>query len=193
VASSSSDGGIHFFNLDENFQLEKTLAVNGKSMSFGSSELVIGGRDGMIHVFDWPKKGLPAGKPKSTWKAHDGMVHEVEVFEIAGKGKFVISGGEDKAVKVWRMSDRAMTGSGDGHKKPVNSVSVNCDGTLAASGGADKLIKIWKVQGAGTLVLASELKGHSDNITSVRFHPMQRNLLLSTSWDRSYKVNNHRS
>ena len=58
-------------------------------------------------------------------------------------GSLLASGGDDKTIKLWRVSDGALVRTLTGHTDRVRSVSFSPDGSLLASGSDDKTIKLW--------------------------------------------------
>lgn len=109
-------------------------------------------------------------------------------------GQRLASSGEDKTVKLWRVSDgaalRTLTGhtlnvwsvavklwradtgrlvkTFSGHKQAVVSVAFSPNSQLLASGGDDSSIRLWRVKD-GTLV--NTLTGGSDHVYTVAFSP----------------------
>jgi len=55
----------------------------------------------------------------------------------------IVSGGWDKVVKVWRLSNCKLKANLTGHTGYLNTVTVSPDGSLCASGGKDKVANLW--------------------------------------------------
>merc|ERR1712125_264985 len=55
----------------------------------------------------------------------------------------IVSGGWDKIVKVWNMSNCKLRTNLVGHSGYINTVTVSPDGTLCASGGKDGIAMLW--------------------------------------------------
>ncbi len=60
-------------------------------------------------------------------------------------GDCVVSGGEDKTVKLWRISTEECFLTLTGHKEEVHSVAFSPDGSHIASGSLDKTIRTYRV------------------------------------------------
>ena len=75
------------------------------------------------------------------------------------------------------------------HKKPVDCVAWNRNGTKLASASRDMAIRVWSADARGTLSDVSvELKGHTDDVARVSWHPTHTHLLASCSADKSVKL-----
>merc|ERR1711957_1110409 len=55
----------------------------------------------------------------------------------------IVSGGWDKIVKVWNMSNCKLRTNLVGHSGYINAVTVSPDGSLCASGGKDCVAMLW--------------------------------------------------
>lgn len=78
----------------------------------------------------------------------------------------IASGGDDKTVKLWSLSDQKEIASWTGHSDKVYSVAFHPKGEILASGSDDKNIKLWSVK---TGEVISTLQGHKDKVLSVKF------------------------
>jgi THO complex subunit 3 len=76
-----------------------------------------------------------------------------------------------------------------GHRKAVRSVSWNHSATRIASGSLDSTIRIWSVDiRSDKIAFESELKGHTDSVDKLVWHPNNPELLASASSDKSVKL-----
>merc|ERR1712093_341543 len=55
----------------------------------------------------------------------------------------IVSGGWDKLVKVWNLSNCKLRTNLIGHAGYINAVTVSPDGSLCASGGKDGVAMLW--------------------------------------------------
>ena len=64
---------------------------------------------------------------------------------ISSDGTRIISGSEDKNVKIWDILSGECFSILKGHTNIVTSVCISNDGSVIISGSDDKTIKIWDV------------------------------------------------
>jgi WD40 repeat protein len=58
-------------------------------------------------------------------------------------GRLVVSGGEDKTVKLWDAKTGVLLRSFRGHTSVVTRVAFSADGRHLASASLDKTVRIW--------------------------------------------------
>jgi len=78
---------------------------------------------------------------KTIYGAHHGTVREVA---FSPDGKFLASGGNDKAVRIWDADTGELVETLEGHNDKVASVYFSPDNEMLASAGEDQKIKIWE-------------------------------------------------
>ena len=71
----------------------------------------------------------------------------------------IVSGGWDKLVKVWNLTNCKLRTNLVGHTGYINTVTVSPDGSLCASGGKDGVAMLWDSRGGQAPVLARR-RGH---------------------------------
>eukprot|EP00743_Colponemidia_sp_Colp-15_P006824 GILK01007361.1.p1 GENE.GILK01007361.1~~GILK01007361.1.p1 ORF type:complete len:792 (+),score=140.99 GILK01007361.1:243-2378(+) len=114
---------------------------------------------------------------------------------------FMVSGSQDKTVKLWDMNWLNKTvGASEtdqdilsitvasftqrAHDKDINAVAVAPNDKLFASGSQDKTVKIWSVA-EGKLL--GTLKGHRRGVWTVEFSPVDK-AVLTGSGDRTIRL-----
>ena len=58
-------------------------------------------------------------------------------------GTRIVSGSEDRSVRVWDAATGACLQTLKGHGGKVTSVGFSADGTRIVSGGDDKSVRVW--------------------------------------------------
>ena len=121
--------------------------------------IAIGQANGSIKIID-----ADSGEIVQTLTGHTELVRSVALSE---DGKRLVSGGDDKTVKVWNLA----TGKSKdlkGHKGWVKSVAFSPDGKVVASGSFDSTVKIWNAE---TGEEERNLTGHDAWVRDVKFSP----------------------
>eukprot|EP01121_Diplochlamys_sp_Union-15-3_P010343 TRINITY_DN2896_c0_g1_i2.p1 TRINITY_DN2896_c0_g1~~TRINITY_DN2896_c0_g1_i2.p1 ORF type:complete len:557 (+),score=115.02 TRINITY_DN2896_c0_g1_i2:92-1762(+) len=107
--------------------------------------------------------------------------------------KLLITGAEDKTVKVWDIQQKTLRHTLEGHELDIYSLDFSKDGQSVVSGSGDKKVKIWDVEtGKCLLTLGSEEVGPKDGVTSVSMGPDGR-LVSAGSLDRIVRLWDARS
>lgn len=89
------------------------------------------------------------------WELKSGQVvrllegHKATVTSLAFSpdGKYLVSGGDDCAIKVWDLrTTKGPLASLTSHRAPVNDVCFNGDGSVFISASSDRTVKYWDFQ-----------------------------------------------
>ena len=99
-------------------------------------------------------------------------------------GSRIVSGSNDKTVKIWNAATGDVESTLLGHSGRVTSVAFSVDGSRIVSGSGDKTVKIWN---AATGEVENTLLGHSSVVTSVAFS-VDGSRIVSGSWDKTVKI-----
>ena len=83
-------------------------------------------------------------------------------------GKLVATGGHDKMVRLWKVSDASQVAILEGHAGPVTDVAFGPKGEMLASGSDDNSIRLWDVDGATEIRV---IRGFPGSPTSIDFSP----------------------
>jgi WD40 repeat protein len=123
------------------------LHADGRRLFAGDG---VPGGSGFIHEFH-----LPETKPVATWKGHDDTVYSLK---LSPDGSQLLSGGADKAVRLWNLETRQPIVTFEGHTNHVLATVFNHDGTRVASTGADREIKLWDIKSREQIISLGDKK-----------------------------------
>jgi WD40 repeat protein len=70
----------------------------------------------------------------------------VTSFSFSPDGTSLVSGSEDKTIKLWDMQTGGVVKTFHGHDWGINSVSISVNCTTIASGSLDRTIRLWDIQ-----------------------------------------------
>jgi WD40 repeat protein/energy-coupling factor transporter ATP-binding protein EcfA2 len=154
-----------------------SIAINNEKQY-----IVIGLRAGLVGLFD--EQGLPIEKffegiGKNTKDIHQGVVTSVA---ISPDGSYVVSGSEDKTIKLWNKEGKVIQQL-NGHSGHVTAVAISANGQYILSGSQDKTIRLWTKNGK----LLQEMKGHNDTVKSVAFSS-DGQYIVSGSTDKTVRL-----
>ena len=116
-----------------------------------------------------------------------GHADEVNSVTFSSDGRSLVSGSDDKFVKLWDIQTGGAIKTFSGHTRAVRSVSMSVDAATIASGSFDRTIRLWDTQTGGCL----HIIGPNGDVYSVRFSPTNPQHFLSKfngkiwQWDTS--------
>ena len=114
-----------------------TIAVPAVEFSPDSEQIITAGYNGEIKFLNRSN-----GAVAQTILAHTGIVHGLS---ISKNGLLLASGGADRMLNLWRVSDGTLLRSINAHTTAVYSVAFSPDASLVISGGGlDYQLKIWR-------------------------------------------------
>src|SRR5207247_1145248 len=130
------------------------------------------------HGFEWYYLQKLNQSGQLDLKEHINLITAVA---FSRDGKRLASGGEDRTVRRWDLTQAKELLVLQGHAYEVTAVAFSPDGNRLASGSKDKTVKVWDMV-AGKPV--QTLTGHTGWVTCIAFNPFDQRL-VSGSWDRN--------
>ncbi|KAJ7532308.1 hypothetical protein O6H91_14G082300 [Diphasiastrum complanatum] len=102
-------------------------------------------------------------------------------------GQYVITGSDDRLVKIWSSGSGLCLRSCRGHEGDITDLAVSSGNTLVASASNDTSIRVWHLPDG---VPVSVLRGHTAGVTAFAFSPRQgcEHHLLSSSEDGTCRI-----
>ncbi|MHC4429739.1 MAG: WD40 repeat domain-containing protein, partial [Planctomycetota bacterium] len=92
----------------------------------------------------------------------------VTTVAFSPDGRRILSGNEDKAVRIWDSSGGAALRTLIGHHDTIKAVAMDLHGQRLASGGADRTVRLWD---ASTGECLAVFLGHEAPVRRVAFTP----------------------
>ncbi|XP_071906255.1 uncharacterized protein [Coffea arabica] len=102
-------------------------------------------------------------------------------------GRFVITGSDDRLVKIWSMETAYCLASCRGHEGDITDLAVNFNNSVIASASNDCIIRVWRLNDGCPI---SVLRGHTGAVTAIAFSPRPGAFfqLLSSSDDGTCRI-----
>ena len=140
-------------------------------LAYWENIVVVGLGSGGIIILD-----ESTGIQTSTLSGHGDWVRSLI---ISSDGACVVSGSDDKSVKLWEIQTGALVKTFLGHTCSISSVSISTDMTLVTSGSWDCTVCLWDVQTGECQKVIKQ----SCPVTSVAFSPTDPRCIISASQD----------
>jgi len=105
-------------------------------------------------------------------------------------GTFLVSGSNDKTIKLWDVQTGGIIKTLCGHTDQVVSVAISADNTMIASASYDRTISLWNIKTGSCCII--EKDGH--HYSTVAFSPTNLQLLFSSCEDtmQQWDINGHK-
>jgi len=119
-----------------------------------------------------------------------GHTDYVRSLAFSPDGTSLVSGSDDKTIKLWDVQTGGVVKTFHGHTDWVLSVSISADCTTIASGSEDKTIRLWNNQTGECHCVMQQ-----DEVYHVRFSPTDPQYLISVSGNKvwHWNINGHQA
>ncbi|MEA5464042.1 nSTAND1 domain-containing NTPase, partial [Leptothoe sp. PORK10 BA2] len=106
--------------------------------------------------------------------------HSDAVLSVAFSpdGQTVVSGSNDKTIRLWDLNGTPIGEPFEGHSASVRSVAFSPDGKTVVSGSDDNTIRLWDLNGTP---IGEPFEGHSSSVLSVAFSPDGKTVVSGSS------------
>jgi WD40 repeat protein len=88
----------------------------------------------------------------------------VSAIAISADGQTLVSGGQDKTIKVWELQTGELKKTLRSDSGAINALAISPDSKTVVSGSGDRLVRIWNINSNQPQKI---LRGHSGNVTHV--------------------------
>jgi len=115
----------------------------------------------------------------------------VRSLAFSPDGTSLVSGSDDKTVKLWDVQTGGVVKTFHGHTDWVHSVSISADYTTIASGSKDKTICLWDIQTEECHHVIEQ----QNQVAHVEFSPTDPQSLISVSGNKvwHWNINGHQT
>ena len=118
----------------------------------------------------------------SGFNGHTGKIISVA---ISSDNTFIISGSEDKTIRIWDVESAECIKILEGHTSRVQSIALSKNNQFVVSGSFDKTVRLWD-RGTGESI--KTFCGHSYFVTSVDISPNNKYIVSSGCEDKTARI-----
>jgi WD40 repeat protein len=121
---------------------------------------------------------------RRTVPRFEGHRQAVTCAAFTPTGTRVLTGGIDRALRLWEVASGKEVRCFAGHELGVTALALSGDGRRALSGSLDRTVRLWDVETAAEL---QRFDGHTDVVSGVAFSPDVR-LAVSGGADATLRL-----
>ena len=149
----------------------RTVSLDRKilNLSYWNNIIAVGSAPSDIIILD-----AITGSQRAILSGH---TDEVNCLTFSADGRSLVSGSDDRTVKLWDIQTGGAVKTFHGHTAQVWSTSISADCTRIASGSADSTVYLWDIQTGVSLCTIKQ----QHPVEHVSFSPMDPQHLISIS------------
>ena len=149
----------------------RTVLLDGytRTLSYHNNTIAISSKHGDIFILN-----VITGSQMALFSGH---TSEVNSLMFSSDGTLLVSGSDDKAIKLWDVQTGGVIKTFSGHTHLVWTVSLSADCTTIASGSRDDTIRLWNTK-TGKCYYTHKMED-ADTVNSVSFSPTDPQHLIS--------------
>lgn len=182
IVSGSHAGKIRLYDSESGAQ-EKVLDTRGGKFilsvacSPDGKYIASGAIDGIINIFD-----VIQGKVLQTLEGH---AMPIRSLCFSPDSQLLLTSSDDGHMKIYDIKDANVAGTVSGHASWVLGASFSHDGTKFASCSSDNSVKIFELSKRQCL---HTFKEHTDQVWAVKYHPSEKDTIVSVSEDKAVNI-----
>ncbi|MCI0701584.1 MAG: hypothetical protein L0241_10920 [Planctomycetia bacterium] len=159
--------------------------VMGVGFTADSGAVFSCGRDGKARLTVGPNAdGMSVGNTATKLREFIGHTGPVTGLAVTTDGKFLVTCGEDKSVRVWEVTSGKQLRSFQGHMTKTTAVAVRPDGRQVASASNDGAVRVWDLH---TIDDHRVMKDSSSSLWTVAISPDGKRLAAAGA-DKKIRV-----
>jgi WD40 repeat protein len=128
-----------------------------------------------------PQESHPTITPVRVLEGHTSWIDPVA---ITPDGKRIVSGSEDRTIRIWDIDSGKCLTTLKGHTSVVRAIAVTSNGKRIVSGSFDKTIRIWDIDSDKCLTM---LEGHTGPVYGIAVTPDGKRI-VSGSGDKTIRI-----
>jgi len=156
-----------------------SLDTHPFALSYWKNTIAVGLLNGDIIILN-----AITGSQKAVFSGH---TDHVKSLTFSSDGTALVSGSNDKTVKLWDVQTGGVVKTFFGHTNLVTSVSISADYTMIASGSFDNTVHLWDIH-TGDCHHVIKQQAHVEHVF---FSPTDPQYLLSRSDNKIWQWDIH--
>ncbi|HVL12229.1 MAG TPA: WD40 repeat domain-containing protein [Gemmata sp.] len=190
VAAGDSNSQVAVYAPKQSNQLAMTVqgadvgGVYGVAFTADSGAVFAAG-DGKARLIAGPKPdGTTAGNTATRLREFAGHTGTISGLAVVPDGSALVTGGEDKTLRVWEVTSGKQLRSFQGHMTGLTAVAVRGDGRQIASASEDGAVRVWDLN---TEDDHRAMTDATDSLWAVAYSPDGKRVAAAGS-DRTVRV-----